>query len=145
MGQKYRIVKRRNLGKDAEDISHKFYAQPISNGTVAFDELCSDINEYCTMTSADVKAVLDRLNFVLDKHLKAGRIIQMGEVGNFRLSFGSSGSETEEEFHTSQIRKPKVTFTPGKLLQQTRTQISYQRDHPVVVTVTEECDLPHAL
>lgn len=145
MAQKYRVIKRRNLGKDADQVSHKYYAQPISNGNVGIDEICSDISEYCSLTSADVKAVLDRLNFVLDKHLRAGRNIMLGEMGNFRLSFGSSGTENPEDFHTSKIRKPKITFTPGKLLQKTREQTSYERDNVQVVKVTEPCELPHAI
>ena len=120
MAQKYKLINRRNLGKDSGENPRKFYAQAVNNGYMSFDELCGDIAEQCTLTSADVKAVLDRMNYVLDKNLKAGRIVQFGEIGNFRLAVGSTGSLTEKDFSTAQIKKPKIVFTPGSRLQDTR-------------------------
>ena len=127
MAQKYKLINRRNLGKDASENPRKFYAQAVSNGYMTFDELCADIAEQCTLTSADVKAVMDRMNYVLDKHLKAGRIVQFGEIGSFRLAVGSTGSLTEEEFSDSQIKKPKIVFQPGSRLQDTRTLTKFER------------------
>ena len=127
MAQKYKLINRRNLGKDASENPRKFYAQAVSNGYMTFDELCADIAEQCTLTSADVKAVMDRMNYVLDKHLKAGRIVQFGEIGSFRLAVGSTGALTEEEFSNSQIKKPKIVFQPGSRLQDTRTLTKFER------------------
>ena len=122
MAQKYKLIERNNLGKDNAQTPRKFYAQAVSNGYMTFDELCADIAEQCTLTSADVKAVMDRMNYVLDKHLKAGRIVQFGEIGSFRLAVGSTGALTEEEFSNSQIKKPKIVFQPGSRLQDTRSK-----------------------
>jgi predicted histone-like DNA-binding protein len=128
MSQKYRLIDRRNFGKDADIHPRKFYAVAVNNGYVTFDELCSDIAEACTLTSADVKAVMDRMNYMLDKNLKAGRIVQFGELGSFRLTLGSSGAEMEKDFSTSQIRKPHITFTPGGNLQTTRKLTSFEKE-----------------
>lgn len=127
MAQKYKLINRRNLGKDSGENPRKFYAQAVNNGYMSFDELCGDIAEQCTLTSADVKAVLDRMNYVLDKNLKAGRIVQFGEIGNFRLAVGSTGSLTEKDFSTAQIKKPKIVFTPGSRLQDTRKLTTFER------------------
>lgn len=127
MSQRYRLVKIKNMGKDQAEVPEKFHAYPVNNGYVSFDELCVDISEGCTLTSADVKAVMDRMNYELDKHLRSGRIVQFGEIGNFRLSLGSSGSVTEKDFQNSQIRTPKVVFTPGKRLQTARHQTRFEK------------------
>lgn len=126
MAQKFKLVERKNLGKDNTENPKKFYAQAVNNGYVPFTELCADIAEGCTLTSADVKAVLDRMNFMLDKHLKAGRIVQFGEIGNFRLALGSSGSLSTKGFNTSQIKKPRIVFHPGDKLQETRTLATFE-------------------
>lgn len=126
MAQKFKLIERKNLGKDNTENPKKFYAQAVNNGYVPFTELCSDIAEGCTLTSADVKAVLDRMNFMLDKHLRAGRIVQFGEIGNFRLAVGSTGSLTSKEFSTSLIKKPKIVFYPGNKLQETRTLATFE-------------------
>lgn len=127
MAQKFKLIERRNLGKDNEEVPRKYYAQAVNNGYVAFDELCGEIAENCTLTSADVKAVMDRMNYILDKNLKAGRIVQFGEIGNFRLAVDSAGAATTKEFSTSLIKKPKIVFTPGSKLQTTRTLTSFER------------------
>ena len=127
MAQKYKLIERKILGADKEETPKKFYAQAVNNGRVEFDELCEEIAESCTLTSADVKAVMDRMNHLLDKHLKAGRIIQFGEIGNFRLALGSSGSRSAEEFSASMIRKPRIVFTPGGKLQDTHTLTTFEK------------------
>ena len=147
MAQKYKLIERRNLGKDSEDNPRKFYAQAVNNGYVAFDELCSEIAEACTLTSADVKAVLDRMNYCLDKHLRAGRIVQFGEIGNFRLALGSTGSLTEDDFHVSQIKTPRIVFTPGAKLRTTRELTTFEKEQSDVADTetpddTEEEDGP---
>lgn len=143
MAQKFRLIKRKNLGKDQAQAPEKFYAQAVNNGYVTFDELCVDIAENCTLTSADVKAVMDRMNYILDKNLKAGRIVQFGEIGNFRLGVGSTGSVEEKSFSTSLIKTPKIIFTPGKRLRYTRQITTFEKDTPVVVE--KECDKPHVI
>ena len=128
MAVNYKLVSRPNLGKDAVTNPKKIYAQAVTNGYVQFDELCEDIAETCTLTSADVKAVLDRMNYMLHKSLKAGRIVQLGELGNFRMAVGSTGSLTEKEFTNEQIKKPRIVFTPGKALQTTRKITLFERN-----------------
>lgn len=149
MSQKFKLVKRKNLGKDAATIPQKVYAQAINNGYVTFDELCQEISESCTLTSADIKAVMDRMNSTLDRNLRAGRIVQFGEIGNFRLAVGSSGSETETAFSSSMIRTPKIVFTPGRSLRSTRANTTFERYTPEVVTevVTEveACTKEHVI
>jgi predicted histone-like DNA-binding protein len=127
MSVKFRLINRPNLGKDAETAPRKVYAQVVNNGYVTFEELYKDIAENCTLTSADVKAVLDRMNYELDRNLRAGRIVQFGEIGNFRMSAGSSGAVGEKNFSTSQIRNTKIVFTPGKNLRITRSQTTFER------------------
>jgi predicted histone-like DNA-binding protein len=141
MAVKYRLIDRRNLGKDAKEAPRKLYAQAVNNGYVTFDELCSEISEYCTLTSADVKAVLDRMNYELDKNMRAGRIVQFGEIGNFRMAIGSSGAETEEDFSASMIRTPKIVFSPGKRLRTARGNTGFEKDAPR--EVEKECERDH--
>ena len=119
MAQNYKLVKKKNLGKDSETIPQKMFAIPSYNGYTDMETLCKMIGARSTVSSADVKAVLDNLNFVLDMELQAGRIVQLGEFGNFRLSVSSSGAENKEAFSASMLKKARVLFTPGKSLRKT--------------------------
>ena len=127
MAQKYKLIERNNLGKDNAQTPRKFYAQAVNNGYVSFDELCEEIAEGCTLTSADVKATLDRMAWAISKNLQNGRIVEMGELGNFRMTIGSKGSITKEDFNTSLIKKPRVKFYPGKRIQTARTETKFER------------------
>lgn len=140
MAQKFKLIERRNLGKDSTANPKKFYAQAVNNGYVTFVELCVEIAESCTLTSADVKAVMDRMNYILDKNLKAGRIVQFGEIGNFRLAVGSTGSVVAKDFATSQIKNPKIMFTPGSKLRETRHLTTFEQE--VVKQAEGENDRP---
>lgn len=127
MAQKYKLVLRPNLGKDKAETPKKYFATAVNSGYVELDELCAEIAEQCSLTSADVKATLDRMNVVLNRHLQAGRIVRMGELGNFRVTVGSSGTKTPEEFTADNLRKGRIHFTPGTSLQNTRKVLKFER------------------
>jgi predicted histone-like DNA-binding protein len=127
MAQKYRLVARKNMGKDNGIFETKYYAQSVSSGRVELDELCTQIADGCTLTSADVKAVLDRFNKVLDQNLQAGKIVQMGEFGTFRLSVTSTGATREGKFTTSNIKGANIIFAPGAKLQATRKTVKFEK------------------
>lgn len=54
MSLKFTVVARKNLSKGAPEDSKLFYAQARQMGTVGIDELCDEIAETCTLTSANL-------------------------------------------------------------------------------------------
>lgn len=125
MAQGYRIVMKKNLSQKEGEPEQKAYAIPKYNGYTDMENLCTIISARSSMSSADVKAVLDNLNFVLDLELKAGRIVQLGELGNFRLSLSSDGSITKSGFSASLLKKARILFTPGKSLRGTASNAGF--------------------
>ena len=81
MATTYKLVQRRNMHKDAPAGSKLFYAQAKSMGTSGMERLCSMISERSTVSSADVKAVLDSLIYVMKLELSDAKIVQLGEFG----------------------------------------------------------------
>ena len=142
MSQGFKLVQRSSKPGE-KDAAKKYYAVAKSNGTSGLKHLCKMIAARSTVSSADVKAVLDNLNFVMDMELQEGRIVQLGEFGNFRLSVSSDGVDDEKAFDNSLLRKPKIIFTPGKELRETKATTDFTKIVPEVVTV--ECDRPHAV
>jgi predicted histone-like DNA-binding protein len=127
MAQQYKLVEKRNMGKDNGIFETKWYAQQVSSGKVGFDELCEQIADGCTVTSADVKATLDRANKVLNTNLQAGRIVQFGELGNFRLTVKSTGATRAGRFTSSNIKGANLIFSPGKSLKKTKSTAEFQK------------------
>lgn len=128
MSAKYKLVQRKDFSKDAPEDAKKFFAQLLNNGTVTFDEFCGDIAEETALTSADVKGCMDRTARITAKHLKEGRLVQLGELGSFLLTGGSTGSDTTDKFNAgSMMKKPKVRFIPGKLLLKMLSEVTFER------------------
>ena len=121
MALKFKLVMRKNLGEDHESIPEKVYAQMVYGDLVTFDEFAEEVADSSGVGSASVKAVLDRMNVVLVRHLQHGRRVSVGELGLFRFCFGSSGVPT------NLIREPKVRFYPGKALRVAKSRTSFEK------------------
>ncbi len=137
MALKYKLVQKRNLGKDQDENPEKVYAQMVSGDLVTFEELIEEVGDSTVAGSAGVKAVLDRLNVVLARlnvvlarHLRNGRRVNVGELGTFRLNFGSQGVVGSDDFNTGLIREPRVRFLPGKALRTMKSLTSFERIGP---------------
>ncbi|WP_293670911.1 HU family DNA-binding protein [uncultured Parabacteroides sp.] len=124
MAQGYVLVLRPSEpgNKDSEK---KYYAMSKSTGTVDLKYLGKLISARSSISSADVKSVLDNLNFFMDLELQEGKIIQLGELGNFRISVGSEGVSDKKLFHPSMIRPPRLIFTPGSELKGTKRLLTF--------------------
>jgi predicted histone-like DNA-binding protein len=139
MALKFRTVQREvRLGEDAGKT--KTYAIAKSNGYCDMPKLCELVSARSSMSSADVKAVIDSINWVMYMELRSGNIVQLGEFGNFRFSIRSNGTDTEKAFSASDIKKAHIVFTPGANLRYTQDNVKYEHDKPV----ESDCDRPHA-
>ena len=132
MSVKYRLVERKNLGNDKNQTPVKLYAQPVYSDLVGFEELLGEISE-AGIPSNQVKGVIDRMNYLIRKHLAAGRRVQFGEFGNFRYGVGSTGSATEDEFQTNMIKIPRIIFSPGTTLRKARKATGFEKKGETVV------------
>lgn len=119
MAQFVKLVK--TLAKPGvKDSGFKYAARSVNQGKTDLTALCQQISSRSSLSSADVKAVLDSLNYVMDYELKQGRIVQFDSFGNFRLSVSSDRVDEKKDFDASLLRKPKIIFTPSRSLQETR-------------------------
>jgi len=57
MSVKYSVVMRKNPSRITEQ--GKFYAHAQAYGEMYFDSLCENVNARCTVTKADVSAVIE--------------------------------------------------------------------------------------
>ena len=112
---KFRKVQRKVFSGDDKD-KVKTYAMARSSNYCDMDKLCELISSRSAMSSADVKAILDSLNWAMSLELRSGGIVQVGEFGSFRLSIRSKGAETADAFNASLIKKARVIFSPGTSL-----------------------------
>lgn len=127
MTLKFRKVQRKVLSGDDKD-KVKTYAMARSSNYCDMDKLCELISSRSAMSSVDVKAILDSLNWAMSLELRSGSIVQVGEFGSFRLSIRSKGAETADAFNASLIKKARVIFSPGTSLRWMSEIVKFEED-----------------
>ena len=58
MALQFTVVRRKDMRKNAAADSKLFYGQTKASMKMDFDKFCEAVGDYCTASSADVKAVL---------------------------------------------------------------------------------------
>jgi predicted histone-like DNA-binding protein len=129
MALKFRTVEKMILmGNEAGKV--KTIAIAKTNGYCDTEKLCELISARSSISSADVKAVFDSLNWVMYMELRSGNIVQLGEFGSFRLSIRSRSTDTEDELRApSHIKKAHILFTPGASLRQTKNNVKFEHEN----------------
>lgn len=121
----YSVVERKDP-KNPE-VQGKFYAQAQARGEAGIRELSQRIQNECTVTRADVVAVLTALEGVVSDALANGEIVRLGELGSLRISLSGTGSILKEDYHQGLIEKARILFTSGKTLATTLATLKYQK------------------
>ena len=123
-----------------KEAAPKFYAQAQARGDVSIREMAERIQSTCTVTKADVYAVLVALEDVIVEALQNGEIVRLGELGTFQLSLSGKGAVTEEDYNTSLIKRAKINFRPGKVLAGALETLSFSKVPIKYIKEVEEED-----
>lgn len=123
MSIKFNIIERRNpLDPSA---ANKFYASSFVDGKADIEVLTRRMEQNSTVSGADIRAVLYSLTEFVPELLSDGKTVRIGDLGSFRISLSSEGSDTAEEVDSHNIRGAKILFTPGKKLKEMLGKLSY--------------------
>ena len=113
----------------------KYYAQAQSRDDVNIREMAERIQSTCTVTKADVYAVLVSLEDVVKDAIENGEIVRLGDLCTLQVGLSGNGTLTEEEFADTHIKKARINFRPGPVLagaletlKFTKVPIKYTKD-----------------
>ena len=81
----------------------------------------------CTVTRADVMAVLIALEDVVSDSLSNGEIVRLGELGSLQVSLSGEGATTKDDYHDGLIQKAKILFRSGRTLSNMLTSLRYEK------------------
>ena len=105
----------------------KHYASPVMEGEMNIDALTKAIEKICTVSGADIRAVLYALVDVSIDGLERGAIIRMGDLGNLRITLSSEGKLSAQEVTGASVKKAGIIFTPGSRLKEMLKSLKYQK------------------
>lgn len=92
----------------------KYYAHTVKQGELTMSDIERQIQERCTVTRADVRAVLTALEDVVAHGLKDGMVVNLNELGKFYLSIRSESVDTPEDFHVRKhVKEVVCKYTPA--------------------------------
>lgn len=92
----------------------KFYPQMAPTTLVTLAQVIKRVEKHSTVSSVDVKAVLDALQYEVIDALQNGNPVRLGDLGSFRLSIKVGGYETSAEAKkagANAIKAVNVQFT----------------------------------
>lgn len=106
----------------------KFYANPVMDGEVNLNDLTKAIEKICTVSGADIRAVLYALADVSIDNLANGTIVRLDDLGSMRISLSSEGKATADEVKSSAIKSSSVIFTPGTRIKEMLATAKFQKE-----------------
>lgn len=92
----------------------KAYAKSQISEELTLKELSRLVASQTTVSRADVSAVLISTVDNLFDGLRAGKQVDFGELGKFRLQITSNGAESAEKFTANNITGINIQFVPGE-------------------------------
>ena len=123
MAQNYTLMARKNLLKPDE--TPKYYAVARSGRKVTVKEVCKRITERSSYSKGELEGCIGEFLLEIVNVLEEGNIVQMGDLGNFRMSSHLRPTDTVKEFKASCIDKGKVLFYPGSDLRKLCKTLDY--------------------
>ena len=105
----------------------KFYGNVKSSGDINIREMAERIQQSCTVTKADVYAVLVALEDVISESIQKGEIVRLMDIGTFRVGISTKGVLKEEDFNDALIKKTRILFRPGTILSEALANINFTK------------------
>lgn len=95
----------------------RYYMQVAPVKPVELGDIAARIERTSTVSSADIKAVLDALQYEVREQIKAGHSVRLGDLGSFRPTIACKGMDKAEDLTVRNIKRVRVQFTPSATLE----------------------------
>lgn len=112
---KFKLALKKNPQK--KDEPGKWYANPVVENSMDTRAVCRAVTRNTTVAPTELETSMNLVCDGIPAELQRGNSVRIGSLGTMRLSFGSEGAATIDEFNAaSMIKNVKVIFTPSKEL-----------------------------
>ena len=126
MSIKFKVIERGQPGVVGGG-KKKFYASPVMDGEFDLNDITKAIDKMCTVSGADIRAVLYALVDVSIDQLAQGTIVRLGDLGSLRTSISAEGQATADAVTASTIKGASIIFTPGTRIKETLSAAKFQK------------------
>lgn len=110
---RYRITKRKNTIGGKKD---QYILQAVHTGIISFEQICRQVGDRCSLTPGDVQHAVIELARLSQSHLAAGRIVELGELGRYKVGFQCKAEDDPSKLTKKHIKKFHLNFQPAKAI-----------------------------
>ncbi|UMB54503.1 DNA-binding protein [Lutibacter sp. A64] len=87
--------------------------QAVNTGTINLNQISYEISNECSLSAIDVKFVLMALGGKLKQHLEEGQIVDLENIGKFKIGFKCKANEDPKKLTPKRsILKYHLNFQP---------------------------------
>jgi predicted histone-like DNA-binding protein len=105
----------------------KYYAQVQNTGRVSLRTIEEELEQSSSVTRGDVMSIISNLEVLICKCLRNGNVVQLGDIGTFRVSVSSKGAASAKDFTAQNITKARINFRAGVGLTSLLTTLKYAK------------------
>ena len=91
----------------------------VNSEIITTEQLAKDINRACSITEADVAAVLQALGQRIGDALLDGNRVEIDHIGTFSLALTCKNKRKEDHITSKDIEVSRIVFSPSAELQHT--------------------------
>ena len=113
----YQLHVRNDLQGKATEENPTMAVSIVNSEVITTADLAKDINRSCSVTEADVVAVLQALGQRISDALLDGNRVEIDHVGTFGLSLTCKNKRKEEHITSKDIEVKRIVFSPCAELQ----------------------------
>ena len=105
----------------------KFYLIQKSVGSINRDYLIKDTVRNTSLTPMEAATAIDYLFNAIPRLLELGFTVQLGELGYFRVTIKSEGSDLMEDAAPDKIKSIHLRFIPGEEIRKRVNDFSVEK------------------
>ena len=113
----------------------KYYPALVGGEFIDRDRIARRIEKRSTVSSSDILAVLDALQYEIIDVLTEGRSVRLGILGSFHPTISGAGKATLKEVTVEDVKRVRVHFTASTTV---KNELALNRLHFEMVTPAEE-------
>lgn len=95
-----------------------FYPMLVEPSVVTFEELLNSVQEICSLTLADVTAIVKSFQEVVLEMLSEGYSVHVDNLGSFRPTLKATSVENKDDVSADLIKQVHCVFTPSVRLKE---------------------------
>lgn len=122
---RFNVVQRGNPAKP--ESQKKYYPSIQSSGRMTLRELAELASDRSTLSTVDIMAAVESFLDIIPEALADGKVVELGDFGNFWLRFTSKGTEKPEDVRGGLILSLIPRFMPGKRFRSTLEAATFKK------------------